>query len=67
MKDFGSEANEAVLAMWERFKTTSLPTWAIIIFVIEIVGTGALVTYLVINKKLKYRLRQKRKQTNQNN
>ena len=67
MKDFGSEANEAVLAMWERFKTTSLPTWAIIIFVIEIVGTATLVTYLLISKKLKYRLRQKRKQTNQNN
>jgi len=67
MKDFGAQASEAVLAMWERFKTTSLPSWAVIVFIIEIVGGAGLITYLIINKKLKYRLRQKRKQAKQNN
>jgi len=67
MKDFGPEANAAVLAMWERFKTTSLPTWALIIFVTEIAVTVGLITYFAVNKKLKYTLRKKRKQDNLNN
>lgn len=64
MKDFAGESNEAVLAMWERFKSTSLPLWASILFVIEIVIAFGVIGYMVINKKLKYQLRQKRKKLN---
>lgn len=64
MKDFG-DANQAVLAMWERFKSTSLPVWATVLFIVEIVGGIALVGYFLISKKMKYRLRQKRKENHQ--
>jgi len=67
MKDFGKEANEAVLAMWERFKSTSLPIWATILFVTEIALSAGLVTYFFINKKINYRLRQKRKELDSQN
>ena len=67
MKDFGKEANEAVLAMWERFKSTSLPIWATILFVTEIALGVGLVTYFFINKKINYRLRQKRKELDRQN
>ena len=67
MKDFGPDANEAVLDMWERFKSTSLPVWATILFAIEITLGVGLVTYFFINKKINYRLRQKRKELDSQN
>ena len=60
MKDYGNQ-NAKVLKMWEKFKSSDLPVWAIVLFVIEIVLLLGLALFLIINKKLKYRLRVKRK------
>ena len=61
MRDFGSQ-NEAVLKMWEKFKSDALPTWAIVLFIIEGSAAVALVLYFVIGKRMKYSLRKKRKE-----
>ncbi len=61
MRDFGPQ-NDAVLKMWEKFKTDALPTWAIILFVLEIGVMVAFVAYLIINKRVKKSLRTKRLQ-----
>ena len=62
MKDFGAQ-NEAIVAMWEKFRSSTLPTWAIVIFVVEIVGIVGLISYFAINKRIKLKMRQKRKET----
>ena len=61
MRDFGSQ-NEAVLKMWEKFKSDALPVWAIVLFVIEVSFTLGLVLYFVVGKRMKYSLRKKRKE-----
>ena len=61
MRDYGAN-NQYVMKMWERFKSNSLPTWAIILFVVEIVGAAALISYFIINKRIKKSLRKKRKE-----
>ena len=61
MRDFGPQ-NEAVLKMWEKFKSDALPTWAIVLFIIEGSAAVALVLYFVIGKRMKYSLRKKRKE-----
>ena len=59
MRDFGAQ-NEAVLKMWEKFKSDALPVWAIILFVVE----GALIIsaliYFIVRKKTRQALRRKR-------
>ena len=61
MRDFGSQ-NEAVLKMWEKFKTDSLPIWAIVLFVVEIALFIAFGLYYFIGKRVKYTLRRRRKE-----
>ena len=64
MRDFGPQ-NEAVLKMWEKFKSDALPVWAIVLFIVEgtvILGT---VGYFIVSKKMKLSLRKKRKETEQ--
>lgn len=56
MKDYGKN-NEYVMKMWERFKSNSLPTWAIILFIVEIAAIVGLILYFVVNKRIKKRLR----------
>ena len=61
MRDFGPQ-NEAVLKMWEKFKSDALPVWAIVLFIVEVSAALALVLYFVIGKRMKYSLRKKRKE-----
>lgn len=66
MKDYG-EQNEKVVKMWEKFKTSAMPLWTIIVLIIEI-GTGAsLFLFFLINKHIKLKLRAKRKLQRQKN
>jgi len=61
MRDFGA-ANANIVKMWEDFKSDALPTWAIILFSVElvlIVGGAAL---FFINKRASLHLRKKRHQ-----
>lgn len=60
MKDFGSR-NNAVLKMWEKFKSEALPVWAIILFTIELVLILGGTLYYFISKKLNLKLRRRRK------
>ena len=59
MKDYGKN-NEYVMQMWERFKSNSLPTWALILFALEIAAILGLVAYFVIRKVVKKKVRIKR-------
>ena len=61
MRDFGPQ-NDAVLKMWERFKSNALPVWAILLFVVEILAALGLVGYFYIGKRVKHSLRKKRKE-----
>ncbi|MBO7573505.1 MAG: extracellular solute-binding protein [Bacilli bacterium] len=61
MRDFGTQ-NEAVLKMWEKFKTDTLPVWAIVLFVVEISLFVAFGLYHFVGKRVKYKLRKKRKE-----
>ena len=61
MRDFGAQ-NEAVLKMWEKFKTDTLPVWAIVLFVVEISLFVAFGLYHFVGKRVKYKLRKKRKE-----
>ena len=62
MRDFGSQ-NDAVLKMWEKFKSDALPVWAIVLFVIEIAAGLALVGYFFVGNRIKHSLRKKRKES----
>ena len=61
MRDFGAQ-NDAVLKMWEKFKSDALPVWAIVLFVVELVGGVALILYFVVGNRVKHSLRKKRKE-----
>ncbi len=61
MKDFG-ENNSAILQMWENFKSDPLPTWAVILFAVEISLIVGFVCYFIFSKTIKLRLRKKRKE-----
>ena len=63
MRDFGSQ-NDAVLKMWEKFKSDALPTWAIVLFVVEVSAGVGLLVYFFVGNRLKRSLRKKRKETN---
>lgn len=60
MRDFG-DRNNAVLKMWEKFKSDALPIWAIILFAIELVLLIGGASYYIISKKLNLKLRKRRK------
>lgn len=61
MRDFGPQ-NDAVMNMWENFRSTSLPLWAIILFVVEI----ALILFAVgVYFYAKFRRKSFRKKRNQ--
>ena len=59
MRDFGSQ-NEAVLKMWEKFKSDALPVWAIVLFIVEVAVGLAIGLYFVLGKRVKRTLRKKR-------
>ena len=63
MSDYGDN-NKYVMKMWENFKSNSLPTWAVIVFITIIVIAVTLVAYLIINNVLKKRLLKKRSENN---
>ena len=63
MKDYGKN-NTNVMNMWERFKSNSLPLWALILFFVEIGAAIGLVLYFVIGKNVKKKLRIRRKALN---
>lgn len=61
MRDFGPQ-NDAVMNMWENFRSTSLPSWAIILFIVEI----ALILFAVgVYFYAKFRRKSFRKKRNQ--
>ncbi len=61
MRDFGPQ-NDAVLKMWEKFKSDALPTWAIVLFIVEgVIGAGA-IAYYFASRAIKTSLRKKRKE-----
>lgn len=60
MRDFG-KYNNHITKMWEKFKSTSLPVWAIVLFSVEGIVAASLILYFVINKMHKKSLRKKRK------
>ena len=59
MKDYGKN-NEYVMQMWERFKSNSLPAWALILFIVEIAAILGLVAYFMIRRIVKKKTRIKR-------
>ena len=61
MKDYGKN-NEYVMQMWERFKSNSLPTWALILFALEVAAILGLVAYFMIRRIVKKKTRIKRLQ-----
>ena len=61
MKDYGKN-NEYVMQMWERFKSNSLPTWALILFAFEVAAILGLVAYFMIHRIVKKKTRIKRLQ-----
>ena len=61
MRDFGPQ-NEAVLKMWEKFKSDTLPVWAIVLFIVEVAGGACLIGYFFIGNRVKHNLRKKRKE-----
>ena len=66
MRDFGSQ-NDAVLKMWEKFKSDNLPVWAIVLFAVEISVAALAAVYFIANKQLKKSFRRKRLENNNKN
>ena len=60
MRDFGDQ-NEAVLKMWEKFKSDALPVWATVLFIVELALILGGVLYYFISKHLNRKLREKRR------
>ena len=59
MADYG-ERNIVIVKLWEDFKSNPLPTWAIILIIVE-VGLGiSIVGYFWLTKSFKKKLRMKR-------
>ena len=55
MDDFGLQ-NKAVLDMWEKVRTNSLPLWAIIILFVELLTVGGFFIYLYASKSYKRKM-----------
>ena len=60
MNDFGPEGNARLLDMWEQVRTNALPTWAIIVLVVEVVGGSAFAVYLIMHKVNRKRFKKMR-------
>ena len=60
MKDFG-EYNETITKMWEKFKSTSLPAWAVVLLAVEASAAVAFGVYFLIKKRNKKSLKELRK------
>ncbi|MCQ2794695.1 MAG: ABC transporter substrate-binding protein [Bacilli bacterium] len=58
MKDYGKN-NDLILKMWEEVKHESLPTWAIVLFVVEIAIIITAITMVVV---LRFRNKKQRKE-----
>ena len=61
MADYG-EQNIHVVKLWEDFKSNPVPTWGVILLIVEGVAALGIVGYLTINKTIKKNLRQKRRE-----
>ena len=61
MKDYGPN-NQYVMKMWEDFRSNSLPTWALVLFILEILLFTAGIAWWIYIKNIKKKLRQKRKE-----
>lgn len=61
MDNFPEKDTANLLTMWERVRTNPLPTWAIILFVIEGVLTLGLISYFVSKKVIRNKLKKLRK------
>ena len=57
MDDYGETQNIKVLKMWESFKSNSLPLWAAILLIVEVVLIVAGLSYYFVSKYLKKKLR----------
>lgn len=64
MADYGDE-NIKIVKLWEDFKSNPLPTWAIILIVVEVMVAAGIITYFVLGKSIKKALRTKRKEEKQ--
>ena len=62
MDDYGKD-NEKVLDMWQSVRTNALPVWAIIIFALEAALAIFAITYLIVTKQIKKKLRKKYSET----
>lgn len=60
MKDFG-ENNAHILKMWEEFKVSSLPIWAIILIVISVLALLGFGGFFVYQKKMTQKRRSARR------
>ncbi len=57
MQDYGSQ-NDAILKMWEDFKSDPLPTWAIVVFSVEIAAIIAVVIYYYARRHYNNKVRE---------
>lgn len=60
MKDFG-KYNEKITKMWEKFKSTSLPGWAIGLLIAEVVAALGVAGYFVVMNAKKKAIKRNRK------
>ncbi|MBR0294953.1 MAG: extracellular solute-binding protein [Bacilli bacterium] len=60
MQDFG-ENNKYILELWEDFKSGEFPTWAIILFIAEVLAAAGVAIYFVSKRKISKNQRKKRK------
>ena len=63
MADYG-EDNIKIVKLWEDFKSNPLPTWAIVLLVVEIIAGLGLLGYFIYTKHIKKRMRLARKGLN---
>lgn len=59
MADYGDE-NIKIVKLWQDFRSNPLPTWAIILIVVEVIVAAGIITYFVLSKSIKKTLRMKR-------
>ena len=59
MADYGDE-NIKIVKLWEDFKSNPLPTWAVILIIVEVVLAVLVLAYFWLSKRIKKTLRMKR-------
>lgn len=60
MNDFGEEGTVKLLDMWESVRTNALPTWAIVVFIVEGISALVLIGYFVYKTVIRKKLKNKR-------